>query len=71
MDYLDTSYSKKKPHKKFKHNTKKNNSKNLSGSRSKARGYYFPKKKSRVRSRSKNYHVFKSPKKIKYVGGIF
>jgi hypothetical protein len=71
MDYLYTSYSKKKPHKNFKHNTKKNNSKNLSGSRSRARGSYFSKKKSRVRSRCKKYHVFKSHKKIKYVGGIF
>lgn len=71
MNYFDTSYSKKKPHKKLNHNTKKNNSKNLSGYRSKARGFFFSKKKSRVRSRSKNYHGFKSHKKIKYVGGIF
>lgn len=65
MNYFDTSYSKKKPHKKLKNNTKKHNSKNLS----RARGYYFPKKKSRTRS--KNNHVFRSHKKKIYVGGIF
>ena len=70
MDYFYISNSKKKPHKKVKHNTKKIFSKSLSSSRSKARGYYFPKKKSRSRFRSKKNHMFKSYKKI-YVGGIF
>ena len=71
MDYFDTSYSKKKSHKKLKHNTIKKNYKNLSGSRSKARGYYFSKKKLTARSRSKKNYGFKSHKKKIYIGGIF
>jgi hypothetical protein len=71
MDYFDTSYSKKKSHKKLKKNTKKILYKGLSGSRSKARGYYFPKKKSKAIFRSKkNYGINFHKKKI-YVGGIF
>ena len=72
MDYFDISNSKKKTHKKL-NNTKKIFSKSLSGPRSKARGYYFPKKKFRARTRyrSKKNHMFKSHKKKIYVGGIF